>query len=451
MSSDRHLVRGLGQLEATTLVVGGIIGTTIFLVTSEVAATVGSPMLVLATWLIAGLLAGAAALCFAELSAAIPETGGTYVFLRRAYGSNLAAFGFAWMMCFTYGPGATAVVAIMAATFLVPVLQAVGVVDEGSVTATAIVLIVVLTALNASGVRRGGLTQNFITFVKVSLILALIFVPIALGGAQPDRLWSAPARAAGPLAVAQDVGSAMILCLFSFSGAYFVTHVAEEVRQPEKCIPRAIVLGFLIVLTLYLSINVAYLVTLPFDEVMRSERIAADMMGNALGERGALVAAFVVFCSAMGALNTQLLSYPRIPFALARDGYLFQPIAAVNRRSKAPANAIVLVGGLASLFALSGSYSEILSFVAFVSHFFICLAVLAVIILRTKEPGLPRPYRVWGYPLTPIAFLLVSAVYLVNLVLTRPLAVSIGIAMVLAGLPFYYYWRRTDTAGARAR
>lgn len=442
MSAPRQLVRGLGQLEATTLVVGGIIGTTIFLVTSEVAATVGSPALVLLTWLIAGLLAGAAALCFAELSAAIPETGGTYVFLKRAYGSDIVGFGFAWMMCFTYGPGATAVVAIMAATFLLPVLQALGLVGEGNIAVTAIVIIAVLTALNASGVRRGGLTQNVITFVKVTLILAVIVLPIAGAGAQFERLLAAPEQSAGTLATAQNVGSAMILCLFSFSGAYFVTHVAEEVRAPEKTIPRAILTGFLIVLGLYLAINAAYLVTLPFDEVMRSERIAADMMGTVLGERGAMFTAFIIFCSALGALNTQLLSYPRIPFALARDGYLFSRIAEINPRSRTPANAIVLVGLLASLFALTGSYSEILSFVAFVSHFFICLAVLAVIVLRIREPDLPRPYRVWGYPATPVTFLLVSAVYLGNLVATRPVAVSAGILMVLAGLPFYYHWRR---------
>lgn len=444
MEAKRQLVRGLGQLEATTLVVGGIIGTTIFLVTSEVAATVGSPALVLLTWLIAGLLAGAAALCFAELSAAIPETGGTYVFLKRAYGSDIVGFGFAWMMCFTYGPGATAVVAIMAATFLLPVLQALGLVGDGNIAVTAIVIIAVLTALNASGVRRGGLTQNVITFVKVTLILAVIVLPIAGAGAQFERLLAAPTQSEGALAAAQDVGTAMILCLFSFSGAYFVTHVAEEVRTPEKTIPRAILTGFLIVLGLYLAINSAYLVTLPFDEVMRSERIAADMMGTVLGERGALFTAFIIFCSAMGALNTQLLSYPRIPFALARDGYLFRRIAEVNKRSRTPANAIVLVGLLASLFALTGSYSEILSFVAFVSHFFICLAVLAVIMLRIREPDLPRPYRVWGYPATPIAFLLVSAVYLGNLVATRPVAVSAGIVLVLAGLPFYYHWRRAS-------
>ena len=180
MTPANQLRRGLGRLEATTLVVGGIIGTTIFLVTSDVARTVGSPELVLLTWLTAGLLAGAAALCFAELSAAIPETGGTYVFLKRAYRSNLVGFGFAWMMCFAYGTGAIAVVAIMAATFLMPVLHLFGLADGEPVALTAVALIAALTALNSRGIRLGGLTQNVLTFLKIALILIVIVVPLAL-------------------------------------------------------------------------------------------------------------------------------------------------------------------------------------------------------------------------------------------------------------------------------
>ena len=446
MATDRQLVRGLGRLEATTLVVGGIIGTTIFLVTSEVAATVGSPALVLVTWLASGLLAGAAALCFAELSAAMPATGGTYVFLQRAYRSDLVAFGFGWMMCFAYGTGAIAVVAIMAATFLMPVLQAAGLLDEDHVASTAVILILALTMLNAQGVRQGGLAQNVITFLKVALIVALVVVPLGFGRVDVESILDGRAPAADGYAF-QNVGTAMILTLFSYSGAYFVTHVAEEIREPQKNIPRAIIAGFLIVLGLYLALNVTYLAVLPFEDVVASERIASDMMARVLGPVGSVITAFVIFCSAIGVLNAQLLNYPRIPFALARDGLFFQRIAKVGEGSSAPAGAIVLVGVLASLFALTGSYSRILGFVAFVSHFFISLAVLAVIVLRIREPDLPRPYRAWGYPFTPAAFLVVSFVYLGNLVVTSPGNVLVGVAIVLAGLPFYAYWRRRPRAG----
>jgi len=407
---------------------------------------VGSPLLVFITWVVAGLLAGAAALCFAELSAAIPVTGGTYVFLRRAYNSELIPFAFAWMICFAYGTGAIAVVAIMAATFLVPVLNSFGLELAEFVNEMAVVLIVLLTLLNSRGVRHGGLTQNVLTVLKVSLLLLVILIPLFLIDMQPARLLQGGFGDEGPAATVQNVGNAMILCLFSYSGAYFVTHVAEEVREPQKNIPRAIIVGFLIVFGLYLLANFTYLTTMSFTDVKSSEQLASDIMARALGPKGAVVTAFVIFCSAVGVLNAQLLNYPRIVFALARDGYFFKAIGRINDRSRAPSNAIVLVGILSCAFALSGGYVEILSYIAFVIHFFVSLAVLAVIVLRIREPDLQRPYKVWGYPFTPVAFLLVSVVYLYNLIVSKPVAVMIGVGIVLVGVPFYFYWSRKNVS-----
>ena len=440
MSDNRQLIRGLGRLEATNLVVGGIIGTSIFLITGDIASIVGSPLLVLVTWLVAGLLAGAAALCFAELSAAIPRTGGTYVFLKRAYRSDLVAFGFAWMMCFAYGTGAIAVVAIMAAIFLIPVLESLGVPAADQTGQIAVVLIAVLTVLNVRGIRHGGVTQNVITFLKLALIAAMMSVPLII--AEPDfaRVFASPADgSAGSQAV--NVGTALMICLFSYNGAYFVTHVAGEIREPRRNIPKAIVGGFMIVLSVYLVINLIYVTVMPFGEIEASERIAADLMGRVLGAPGAIITSVVVFISAIGVLNAQLLNYPRIQFAMAGDGLFFKHVAVVNPRTRTPAAAIVLVGVFSALFALTGSYVLILSYVAFVIHFFICLAVVAVFILRVREPDLERPYRVWGFPFTPAAFLLVSVFYLGNLVMTQPMNVAVGVAIVLSGLPFYRYWR----------
>ncbi len=442
MKPQNKLVRGLGGLEATTLVVGGIIGTTIFLVTSDIANVVGSPLLVMVTWLVAGLLAGASALCFAELSAALPQTGGTYVFLKRAYGSELVAFSFAWMMCFTYATGAIAVVAIMASTYLMPILQALGLISGEYISTGAICLIAILTALNARGVHQGGITQNLITFTKIGLILALIAGALILAELNFSSVLSTGDSADSLGSTLKNISTAMILCLFSYSGAFFVTHVAEEVREPEKNIPRAILIGFTIVLILYLVLNIVYLSVLSFEEVRTSQRIAGDMTAKLIGPAGAIVVAFIICCSSIGVLNAQLLNYPRIPFALARDGLFFKNIAVVNEKTGVPTHALILIGGVASLYAVTGSYSQILGFVAFVAHIFICLAVVAVIVLRIREPDLPRPYKVWGYPFTPIAFLLISAVYLYNLLVSQPLNVLVGVVTVVAGLPFYRYWNR---------
>lgn len=376
----------------------------------------------------------------------MPRTGGTYVFLRRAYNSDLIPFAFAWMICFAYGTGAIAVVAIMAGTFLAPVLAGFGLDIHDYINETAVVLIVLLTLLNARGVRHGGLAQNVLTALKVALILLVILIPLILLDVQPTRLMQGGFGDDDLGTTLRNVGNAMILCLFSYSGAYFVTHVAGEVREPHKNIPRAIITGFIIVFGLYLTINVTYMSTMSFADVTASEHIASDVMASALGPAGAVVTAFIIFCSAVGVLNAQLLNYPRIVFALARDGYFFKHIARINKRSRAPSNAIVLMGVLSSIFALSGSYVEILGYIAFVIHFFVSLAVLAVIVLRIREPDLPRPYKVWGYPFTPIAFLLISAVYLINLVISKPAAVLTGVSIVLAGVPFYFYWSRKNVS-----
>jgi len=272
-------------------------------------------------------------------------------------------------------------------------------------------------------------------------------VPILLGDVQFGRLSASVPDPQGPVDSFRNVGTALVVCLFSYNGAYFVTHVAEEIRDPQRNIPKAIIGGFLIVLAVYLSINAIYVTVMPFEEIVASERIASDLMGRLLGPSGSLATSMVVFCSAIGVLNAQLLNYPRIPFALAVDGLFFSKVAAINPKSKAPAVAIILVGLLSSLFALTGSYALILSYVAFVIHFFICLAVLAVVVLRIREPDLPRPYKVWGYPFTPAVFLLVSVFYLGNLIVTRPFQVLVGVGIVLSGLPFYWYWqkRRANT------
>ena len=439
------LVKGLGGVEATTLIVGGIIGTTVFLITSDVAEIVGSPVLVLVAWLLAGLLQGMASLCFAELAASMPQSGGTYVFIKRAFRSDMLAFSYGWMMCFAYAAGAIAVVAILAATYLMQVLQAFGIVDGDYIKTGAVSIIVILTFLNSRGIRQGGIAQNVITAMKILLVVGLISAALLLGSPDPARLTDLPVVAPGHSPV-RDISAALMLVLFSYSGTFFVTHVAEEIRQPERNIPRAIVIGFSIVLVLYMLLNTVYVTAMSFDDVRASERIASDLMEMLVGPGGATLTAFIIFVSSVGVLNAQLLNYPRIPFALSRDGVFFGWASRINPRSNVPSGAIILIGTVASLYALTGSYGLILSYVAFVVHFFICLAVIAVVLMRIREPDLPRPFKVWGYPFTPVIFLAVSAVYLFNLLSTQTANVLVGVVIVLAGIPYFLYRRREQSA-----
>ncbi|MEE2638582.1 MAG: amino acid permease [Acidobacteriota bacterium] len=445
------LDRGLGQLEATTLVVGGIIGASIFLVPADVAREVGTPGLLLVTWVLSGLLALCGALCFAELSAAIPETGGTYVFLRRAFPGTPVAFLFGWTMCFTYAAGAVAVVAAMASIYTGELLGPFISSGAWAPRVLAAGLIGILTTVNYFGVRIGGKTQDALTLLKVAMLLGVIVLGFAFG-AEGGNQFTPFLPAEGAVTEASgSLGSAMLLTLFAFSGAYFVTHVAGEVRDPARTVPRSILIAMAVVLALYVGSNLAYLRVLSFDALQASERVAADAMEAILGPVGASVTAVAVLCSALGTLNAQLLSYPRIFFAQSRDGLFFPVLARIHPVHRTPGPAILLVGGLAVVYSLAGTYQQILNAVGFVIQLLLSLTVVAVMVLRVREPALPRPYRVWGYPVTPVLFLVISTWYLATLLFTRTVPSLAGLAVALAGLPFYYRQRRRTADGSRGR
>lgn len=436
------LNRGLGPVEAMALVVGGTIGASIFLVPSAIAAEVGSPGLELATWVITGILAMCGALSFAELAGAIPETGGTYQFLKRAYPGTPIAFLFGWMMFFAYAAGATAVTASLAAQYAGGFIP--GLADAGPWATRLVAVAVILTfaVVNALGVREGGKTQNVLTVLKVGGILVVVGACFLLGQGSVANflpLWPAGRE---PAAVAGSVGTAMILTIFSYSGWYFITHVAGEVRDPAKNLPRAIFGGMVVLIALYVAANAAYLYVLPFDVLKASDRVAADAVRQVFGPPGAVVMAVVVFLSGVGGANAQLLNYPRIAFSLARDGLFFEPLARVHPVWRTPATAILVFGLIASAFALAGTYQEILTYVGFVGQLFMMLTVAGLIVLRRREPDLPRPFKVPFYPVVPLVYISILLWYLGNLLVNRFHKSLVGIAIVAAGLPFYWYWSR---------
>ncbi|MEQ1693241.1 MAG: amino acid permease [Gemmatimonas sp.] len=436
------LQRGLGLLEATTLIVGGTIGVSIFLVPAGVAREVGSPGLALFTWVLTGLMAVCGALSFAELASAMPETGGTYVFLKRSYAGTPVAFLFAWMMLFAQGTGNIAVVASMASLYaghffgdLIPA-------NSIAQRIAAVSIIALLTAVNSIGLRTSGRVQNALTAFKL-LMMALIVIACVLSpSGDVSRLgpFLPEGRDAGE--IGGSVANAMVLSIFAYSGFYFVTHVAGEVRDPGRTLSRAIMIAMAVVLLTYFLLNVAFTYVLPFAELQASPRVAADAMARAVGPWAASATALVVILSALGTLNAQLLNYPRITYALAADGLFFRAVSRVHAGRHIPRGAIVLVGVWASVLALAGSYSQILGWAAFVNQAFMALTVVGLFILRRRAPDLPRPYKVFGYPFTPALYLAILLWYLSTLLTTRGPQVLIGIGIVATGLPFYWYWRR---------
>jgi len=442
MAATPALQRGLGLLEATTLIVGGTIGVSIFLVPAGVAREVGAPGLALFTWLFTGFMALCGALSFAELASAMPETGGTYVFLKKSYPATPIAFLFAWMMLFAQGTGNIAVVASMASLYAGHFAGGVMPADSFAQRAVAVAIIALLTAVNAVGLRTSGRVQNVLTGLKVLMMAAIVLACLTSPAGDAARLGPFFPEGRGGGEIAGSMATAMILSVFSYSGFYFVTHVAGEVRDPGRTLSRAIMIAMAVVLATYLLLNVAFVYVLPFAELQGSPRVAADAMARAVGPRAADVTAIVVLLSALGTLNAQLLNYPRITYALANDGLFFKAISRVHATRHVPVGAIVLVGVWASILALAGSYTQILGWAAFVNQAFMALTVIGLFILRRIAPEMPRPYQVFGYPFTPLLYVGILLWYLTTLLTTRGPQVLIGIGIVAAGLPFYWYWRR---------
>jgi basic amino acid/polyamine antiporter, APA family len=436
------LARRLGPLDATMLVAGGIMGSGIFLVPGLVAAEVGAPGLALLVWLVCGLLALCGALCYAELSAAIPETGGTYPFLKRAYRQPVLPFLYAWSMLFVVYSGAIAAVAtafaIHAGFFLGQWVPC----GDGARRLVAVGCIVFLGGMNALGVHIGGRIQTAITFAKIGALGVIIVLGFALGtggAAHFTPLFAAEERALGLVA---GFGTAMIAGLFAYNGWWLSSFVAGEVRDPERNVPRSIFFGLAIVLSIYILVNLAYMYALPFDQLRGSSAVAVDAMVRVAGPLGGGVVAAAVMVATFGTLNAQLLGYPRISFALGQDGGRLGWLARVHPRYRTPWVAILVQVVWASVLAASGTFAQLITFLAFPNFLFLSLAVAGLIILRRTEPELPRPYRVWGYPVTPLLFLAVFAWYLGNSVVHRFEDTILAILLMVSGVPIYILARR---------
>lgn len=432
------LVRGLGRVEATSVVIGGIIGASIMLSPSLVARQAGAPGLSLAMWLLGGVIALTGALCIAELAAAMPETGGTYVFLKRAYPGTPIPFLFGWTMFFAYTSSAIAAVATAAALYGGYFLSKVIPYGVWTQRIVAVVVIAIIATVNYIGVRQAGKTQAVFTALKLLLIAFVVVVCLLIaphmGGLAP--LFPEAGEVQGSLA------QAMVLTLFGYSGWHFSSNVAGEIRDPQRNLPFSILVGIAVVIVVYVLVNVSFLLVLPFDRLRESQLPATDAVSTALGTVGAGLVSIAIVASTLGTMNAQLMNYPRISFALARDGYFFRRFADVHAGRSTPAIAILAQAVVASAFALSGTFTQILTYTAFVNHTFMTLIVGSVFVMRAREPALERPYRTWGYPVTPVIFLAVSAWYLFGLLRDRLTGSLIGIGIMLLGVPFYIYWRR---------
>lgn len=451
-SSD--LVRGLGLWSATAIVIGDTIGTGIFLVTSDMARAVGSTTLVFAAWIIGGTVVLFGAFCYAELGAALPKAGGNYVYLNRGLGP-LWGFLFGWMSSFLERPVAMATLAagfLRFLGFLFPVVAAplftihIGRYDSTWTLAQplAALVVVAVTAVNYLSVRFAGSIQVFLTSAKIATILLIVVGGGLFGTHRSIRIV--------PLAVPMGYGvigavlTAMVPAMWAYNGFNDLGDLGEEIQHPEKNIPRAIILGLLTVGGLYLLANVVYFQVLPFTALAQSQHVASDVVQSFAGSRGAGWLTVAMAVSALGALHVVVLTGARIPFAMARDGVFFQFAQRVHPSFRTPCGSLVFLGAMGALLALTGTYEELYSLFVFAVWIFFALTAIALLRLRKIEPELSRPYRAWGYPLTPMVFLIAAIALTTNLWMLRPVRSSLGLAVILAGIPFFYYWRRSVRA-----
>jgi APA family basic amino acid/polyamine antiporter len=425
------LRRALGLPQATSLVVGIIIGASIFAQPSEITRLLPSVAAITLAWVAAGVLTMCGALVCAELASAFPRTGGVYVFLTEAFGPA-TGFLWGWAMFWTMHSGILAAIAVIFARYAAVFVP----LSESAQRAVAAGVILALSAVNYAGVVHGGRVQAALTAVKVLAIAALVAMGWWLA---PAAGWpvSAPGAALAPGAFVLAVGAG----LFAFGGWHMVTYAAGETVDPARTIPRALVLGMVVVTVCYAGLNAAYLRVLPLETVRTSSRVAADLAQALLGPAAAKGVAALVLVSTMGALNGIALSGPRVYYSMAEAGLLFRPFAAVHPSFRTPHVAIALQGCWAAVLALTNSYRALFSRVIYTEWIFFALMAAGLVLLRRRADYRPT-LRVPGYPLVPAAFVLAALTVVAIQIRAQPRDALLGLGFVLLGLPVYFLWAR---------
>ena len=455
------LDRAIGPFAATLLVIGGIIGSGIFLTTGPMAAALPSATLLILAWVLGSLFAVFGALTYAEMATMFPRSGGVYVFLREAFGP-LTGFLYGWATLLVVLAGGTAAVAVGFAeyfSYFFPALSSTHIIVDiplGIKTlhiarsqCVAVSAIAVLGAINYVGVRSGSGTNAVLTIAKIT---GLVLLPIfAIVSPQASPAWTpiVPTEAAfsGQASVLSAFGVALISVLWAVEGYYFVTYAAGEVRDPKKNLPRALIFGLLIVMAIYVIVNLAYLYALPMDSLRGASRVAEAAATSMVGPAGATIIALTVLVSTLGADAAVILSASRLFYAMAKDGLLFPSAAAIHPKYHTPHIAIIGLTAWSSMLALSGTYEDLFTYVVFVSVLFSLLGGLALFRLRLRRPDAERPYRVWGYPVVPVLFIAGALFMVLNTLISKPVQSIAGLGILAVGLPVYFYWSRQVTTG----
>jgi APA family basic amino acid/polyamine antiporter len=455
--SHISLKRRLGLFDSAMMMVGIVVGSGIFLTTGLMAKSIPSAPLLLLAWIVGGLLVLAGALIYAELGAALPEAGGQYVYLREAYGA-LPGFLFGWKMFLVNMTGSIAALGVAFAEYFgrfFPSLatshslfstqfeifgkSVVYTLSSGQLVAVGVILF--LTALNVLGVGLGKTIQNVLTVVKIGVLTALIFLALAFGKKTPvDWAWN-PTGLGFPQ-LAAGFGVALIAVFWAFDGWNNINYVAGEIKNPKRNLTFALIFGTAGITLVYALTNLVYIIALPVNKMSGVVTIAERATASLFGTAAAGIFSAVILVSVLGALNGTIFVGPRVYYAMARDGLFFKRVARIHPRFQTPSVSLVFQAVWACLLALTGTFEQLFTFAMFAGILFWAAAAAAVFTLRKKNPHLPKPYKTWGYPVTPVVFIVVLSGILVNTLVQKPVESLAGVLLILTGVPVYFLWKR---------
>jgi len=436
-AASPQLARVLGFWDVIGIIVGGVIGSGIFIVPAAIAAAVESPILILLVWVAGGLLCFFGALTFAELGASYPQAGGLYIYLREAYGP-FVGFLFGWTLFLVVDTGSIATLAVAFSSKYLPHFFAISPLAQKLV---ALALIAFLAAVNYVGVRWGALLQNLLTIIKFGAILGVCIVVFLFAKGSVAH-FVVPAPKPFSLDLFSKFGLALIAVLWAYKGWETTTYSSGEIKNPERNLPAGLFAGALLVIALYLITNLAYLYAFPASSIATSDRIASEVMNMAVGPAGASIIAFVILFSITGAANQNLLCSPRVYFAMARDGLFFKRISDIHPKFLTPHHSILAMAAWSGVLSSSASFEDLFTYVVFGQWAFFVLAGAAVIVLRKKHPDLPRPYKTWGYPVTTCVFVLSALFVSLSILFTQTKNSIAGLAIMALGVPAYFFWKR---------
>lgn len=454
MTENHQLVKGLGLFGAVSVAAGTMIGTAIFVVPSRMLHIVGTPWMVILVWIGAGLLSLFGALGYAELGAAIPQAGGEYVYLHRAY-SPMLGFLYGWTQFIVAKTASIAAIAtgfVLYLSYFFPALSKVIWQTHGAVAGHdwkfqltglqlgATVMIALLSGINVLGVRRAGGVQILFTACKLGVLAVLIALGLTMGhGSFSNFATASVADSHGGLFAA--FGVATVSALWAYDGWNNLSMVAGEVEHPQKNIPRALIYGTVLVIVVYALVNLAYFYVLAPAEILPSQTVAADAARKFLGRAGGSFVAVGVMISTFATLNGSILSGSRVPYATALDGLFPRALARLHPSFHTPAVSIVAQGCIAAMFALTGTYDALYTKVIFSEFLFYALVTAGIFHLRRREPGLERPYRTWGYPVVPAVFVTLACLLLFNTFREQRSDSLWGLLLVGSGIPAYFIWK----------